>query len=178
MVGRPCVVTLGGMGLLAGDALALDGLQDFLAGGGTIYLAIEALPLFNALVGDERIALHPFASIEQTVVAELVEPNLEVELDWSTVGVPVAAGRPIPLVTGGPVRVLAEAELEDSEGSLVASPLALEVDVGPGQLTLVNLPASAPHVDDWWRGSPAEWTRPDGFWDGRGALLDRILLRL
>ena len=93
-------------------------------------------------------------------------------------GISLAEGQLIPREPTGPVRVLLRGEVTDSEGGIVSSPLVFELDVGPGRIVYVSFPAPEPRAEEWWSGSPAAWTLPDGSWDGAGGLIDRLFFRL
>jgi hypothetical protein len=67
----------------------------------------------------------------------------------------------------------------ETEGEeVVDGPLMVEVEVGAGRILYVSFAAPEPRADEWWYGDPAAWELADGSWEGRGAAIDRMLLRL
>jgi hypothetical protein len=69
-------------------------------------------------------------------------------------------------------------EVETASGALVDGPLVLDLPFGAGRIVYVSFAAAEPRSDEWWQGSPSAWSLPDGSWDGRGTIVDRMLLRL
>jgi hypothetical protein len=182
------IVALGGgldLASLTDDDAALGGLFDFLAAGGGLYLSAEAWELAESLLPG---SVHPAAerSADHWTQAALLDPLLAEALQWGGVGLPLPEGAfvaaPFSEETGGPpkgVEILAAADVELASGAALAqSPLLLRSHALGGALIWSAVPAPLPAPDEWWMGSPLPWSLPDGTWDGRGALLDRVFLGL
>ena len=174
------VVLIGGdldWGPLVGDAAAMDGLADYVASGGGLYLSGGAWPVFLALVPDGGEVAGPSATFGW-VRADVREEALEEGLLWDSVGVPIVEGDPVLVSAGAGVEVLLRGEVETNDGGSVDGPLAVRLALGDGEIVYVSFRAAEPRADEWWQANPAPWSLPDGSWDGRGAAIDRLLLAL
>ena len=162
---------------LLDDDQAMAGLVDHLEDGGGLYLSAAAWPLLVALAPgaiDVSGEVTDFGYVEGRVgQEELVE-----QLGWSRVGVPLAAGLPVLTGAGAVAVVWLSGEVETGAGGAVDGPLMVQVEVGEGSVLYVTFTAAEPRADEWWQGDPAAWELPDGSWEGRGAAIDRLLLRL
>ena len=161
---------------LLSDPQAMAGLVDHLEGGGGLYLSGAAWPLLLALAPD-AVEVCPSTTDFGYVEASVSHEELLEQLDWSRVGVPLAAGLPVLDGMGEGVAWLT-GEVQTAELGLVDGALMVEVEVGNGRVLYVTFNASEPRADEWWLGDPEPWELPDGSWDGRGAAIDRMLLRL
>ncbi len=156
---------------------ALAGLVDFLEGGGGLYLSGEAWTLVDALAPG-ALEVHSERSAFGYVTADVVLPALSEELGWSRVGVPLVEGMSLPLAAGEGAIPWLRGDVETTSGALVETDLMVEIPFGAGSILYVPFRAPEPRADEWWGGSPTPWSLPDGSWDGRGAAVDRGLLRL
>ena len=160
---------------LAEQPGALDGLRDFLGGGGGLYLSGEGWPLLE-LLDPGRVARVGFAE-GGYLEADVADLALAEQLQWSRVGLRLHPGASL-FAEGSGVQVLLAGDVTDSDGNTVRAPLVLRLDVEGGEVILASFLAPAPRAGDWWMGDPSGSLLPDGSWDGRGAVLDRLILQL
>lgn len=154
------------------QAGAVDGLRDHVEAGGLLFLVGDAVPALDALLPGAVTALGG-AAVTGWVGATVEDAVLEEHLQWSRVGVPYA--KDTPLFQAGEGDVLLRATLEGPDGPVTAD-LLTRFPLGDGTIVLSSIPAPTPRADGWWIGDPEAWTQGDGSWDGRGAVLDRVLL--
>ena len=166
-----------GWSSLTEDEQAMDGLRDYLEAGGGLYLSGEAWPVLEALVPGAVVVAEAVAGYGY-VRADVDDVALLEGLAWDGVGVPMVEGTPLFQAAGPGVEVLLSGEVDAVDGGPVAGPLAVRTTFGAGRIAYVTFRAAEPRADEWWQGSPAPWSLPDGSWDGRGAAIDRVLLGL
>lgn len=152
---------------LAAEPGALDGLREFLGRGGGLYLSGEAWPLLE-LLAPGRVTP---SGVEGTgfFEATVVNAALADSLQWDRVGLRLDPGA-LLFEPSEDVAVLLEADVAG------AVPVLLRTDVEGGTVVLSSFLAAAPRPGEWWIGEPDGQTLPDGSWDGRGAVLDRVVL--
>lgn len=158
---------------IAADAGAIGGLEDHLARGGGVFLSAEAWAVADALSPGRLDGLGVAAG---SWVEAAASPELATWLDWPVVGVPVP--KDLSLVQGVDVDVLLSAGVETAEGGTVDADLLVRWSQDGGTVVVASFPAPPPRADSWWMGEPSLPTGSDGAWDGRGAVLDRVLLQL
>ena len=112
------------------------------------------------------------------VLADVADPVLAEQLQWETAGVPVPKDNQLLLSGEGAEPLLSAVVREGLEGEGTEADLLIRVPVGNGEVVISSFLAPAPRVDGWWMGNPEAFELPDGAWDGRGAVLDRVLLQL
>ena len=174
------LVLLGGTidwAAVAADRAAMDGLEDFVRAGGGLVVGASARPVIEELVpgaldfvvGD----VAAFGYTEAYTDAALID-----HLQWHGVGVPILEGMPLVEDLAPHAHVALAGDVETVAGEVVTAALAVEIDLGEGTVLFVAFAAPEPRADEWWFGDPDPYRLPDGSWDGRGAILDRLLLRL
>lgn len=156
------------------QAGAVDGLRDHVEAGGLLYLVGDAVPALDALLPGAVSALGG-AAASGWVGASVEDAELEDHLQWSRVGVPYVKDAPLFQAAEG--EVLLRATLDGPAGPVTAD-LLTRFSLGEGAIVLSSIPAPTPRADGWWIGDPEDWKQGDGSWDGRGAVLDRVLLAL
>ncbi len=161
---------------LAAEPGALDGLLEFLGRGGGLYLSGEAWPVLE-LLAPGRVAPAE-SSATGYVQADVVNAVLADELQWDRVGVRLHSGSVLFEQPGPDVDVLLRGLVTTAAGEQYDAPLLLRTEVNGGAVVLSTFLAPGPRSGDWWIGDPAEHMLPDGSWDGRGAVLDRLILQL
>lgn len=172
------VALLGGLdfGALSVEAGALDGLRDHLAAGGGIFLGADAWPVLDALAPGTVSRLDTVAS-GGWVPADVVDGGLADQLQWPTVGVPVPKDGTLLRAGPGAVPLLTAWVPTGADGQAQEVDLLLRVSLDGGTVLLSSFLAPPPRADAWWMGDPAPVQLPDGAWDGRGGVLDRLLLQ-
>ena len=158
---------------LAAEPGALDGLREFLGNGGGLYLSGEAWPLLELLApGRIGAAAH---TAEGFVEADVADATLALQLDHDTVGVRLHAGAVIfDEPSDLEVDVLLRGTVDGVDEPL---PLLQRLRVEGGTVVLSSFLAPGPRPGEWWMGPPTD-VLPDGSWDGRGAVLDRLILQM
>lgn len=161
---------------LAAEPGALDGLLEFLERGGGLYLSGEAWPVLDLLAGGR---VEP-ATVSTTgyVEADVVDLALSEQLQWDTVGLRLHADSVLFDEPGAGVDVLLRGLVTTDDGAQYDAPLLLRTEVSGGTVLLSSFLAPGPRTGDWWIGDPTDQLLPDGSWDGRGAVLDRLILQL
>ncbi|MCP4872946.1 MAG: hypothetical protein GY898_30000 [Proteobacteria bacterium] len=174
------LVLLGGeldWSVVADDPAAVDGLEDFVRAGGGLVIGASAQPVLEALIPGALDFLvgetAAFGYTEAYTDAALIE-----HFQWHGVGVPILEGMPLVEDVADHANVALAGGVENLAGELVTAALAVEVELGEGTVLFVTFAAAEPRADEWWFGDPDPYRLPDGSWDGRGAVLDRLLLRL
>jgi len=163
--------------VVAGDPAAIDGLEDFVRAGGGLVIGASARPVLEALLpgvlyfvaGDSAA----FGYTEAYTDAPLID-----HFQWHGVGVPVVEGMPLVDELAEHAHVALAGDVQTLAGGVVTAALAVEVALGEGTVLFVAFAAPEPRADEWWQGDPDPYRLPDDSWDGRGAVLDRLLLRL
>ncbi len=155
---------------VAADEAAIGGLEDFVLGGGGLVVSASARPVLDALAPGTVASSGEagFGYVEAFTDAVLLD-----HLQWHAVGVPILEGMPLADDVAEHAHV---ALAGDVDGLTVA--LAVELELGDGALLWLAFAAPEPRADEWWQGDPEPYRLGDGTWDGRGAALDRLLLRL
>lgn len=159
---------------LAADAGALGGLRDHLERGRAVYLSSLAWPVADALAPG-RLSVEGEGAAGSWVEADASDLWAG-WLDWPVVGVPVA--KDLPLLRGADGDALLTAGVETTGGAVVSADLLLRWEQDGGTVVLASFLAPPPRADGWWMGEPDVPAGSDGAWDGRGAVLDRVLLQL
>ena len=170
------VALLGGLDAdaLASSVGALDGLRDHLEDGGGVLLAADAWPVLEALAPGAIRLLDEVAS-GGWLEAGVVSDDLAEQLQWDLVGIPLPKDAPLFEVIDA--EALVSATVPTGAGDVTAD-LLVRVPALGGTVVLSSFLAPPPRADSWWMGDPAEVQLPDGAWDGRGALIDRVVLGL
>lgn len=171
------VALLGGLDFseLASAPGALDGLRDHLAGGGGLFLSADAWPVFDALApGSISLLAEPASG--GWVLASIPSEPWEMQLQWPDVGVPVPKDALLFELLDGESLLRADVPAGE-DGAIVTADLLVRVPVDAGTVVLSSFLAPPPRADGWWMGDPVEEQSPNGVWDGRGAVLDRVLLQ-
>jgi len=173
------VALLGGLDFetLSAEVGALDGLRDHLGAGGGIFLGADAWPVMDALAPGAVSRIDSVAS-GGWVPAEVVDPTLAEQLQWPTVGVPLPQDGTLLRAGPGGVPLLTAWVPTGAEGLVQEVDLVIKVSVDGGTVLLSSFLAPPPRADAWWMGDPSEVQLPNGAWDGRGGVLDRLLLQL
>ncbi len=153
---------------------AITAITDLLGSGGGLYLEGDAGRLLDAL--RPGAVTWETAAEEGRIFAEFADSTLQASIDWPSVSLRLPAEAPVALATLGLPLVEATVPLLDGSESPVW--LALRFVEPSFGVVWCAAVAPAPRGTDWWSGDPSDWTLPDGSWDGRGALVDRLLLSL
>lgn len=173
------VALLGGLDFaqIAEQPGALDGLRDHLEGGGGLVLGAEAAPILQALAPGS-VSLVPEPAFGGWVEADVTDETLAAQLDWPSVGIPVPKDGRLVVAGAGAEPLLRAWVPVGPDATLTQVDLLTRVAVGEGEVLLSSFLAPPPRADAWWMGDPADFSLPDGVWDGRGGVLDRLLLQL
>jgi hypothetical protein len=163
--------------LVAADVPAMDGLEDFVRAGGGLVVSGSAWPVLAALVpGVIEVVEGDVAAFGYTEA--YADPTLVKQLQWQGVGVPIREGMRLVEGIADHAHLALAGDVVTLSGDVVTSALAVEIELGEGTVLFLSFAAPEPRADEWWQGDPATYRLPDGSWDGRGAALDRLLLRL
>ena len=162
---------------LLNNSAGVGGIEDFLGSGGGLYLSGSAHQVLAAL-DPEAIAVGEEQGRAQYVLASVVDPAVSEALGVEQLGIPLDSDTPLPTAFGASWEVVVEGEVELPSGEVVLRPLVARGTLVGGRALYSAVRAPQPAAGEWWRGSPQDFSLPDGTWDGRGALLDRLLLEL
>ncbi len=160
---------------LAGEAGALDGLLEFLGRGGGLYLSGEAWPMLDLLAAGRVTPSEVRAS--GFVEADVADMVLAEQLQWDRVGVRLHPDAVLFAEPESEVDVLVRGLVTESDGQTYEAPLLMRTEVNGGTVLLSSFLAPGPRSGEWWIGDPSAQLLPDGSWDGRGAVLDRLILQ-
>jgi hypothetical protein len=157
-----------------GDADALSAVADFAAQGGGIFVEGGAASLIEALrPGDTNWA----PGAEGVVPAVVVDAALAGSLGWEELWVPVAAGKPVARSSATGVPLLG-AVVEVEGAGPVDAWLGLRWEEPGFHCRWFAAVAPPVRSSEWWRGDPEAWSQADGRWEGRAAVVDRLLFSL